>query len=83
MIAGYDHVLLVSFYTQEAKQLSDKATMWGNWAESYEKHPESLEKDAAEHTAHCRVIAEVYCKAATEAEALAKQHCAHAQTMCR
>jgi hypothetical protein len=83
MIAGGDHVLLVSFYTQEAKQLSEKATMWESWAEFYEKHPESLEKDAAEHAAHCRAIAEGYRKAATEAEALAKQHLVHAQMISR
>lgn len=83
MIAGGDHVLLVSFYTQQAKDLSDKAAMWENWAEFYEKHPESLEKDAAEHATHCRAIAEGYRKAAAEAEALAKGHQAHAQMMRR
>jgi hypothetical protein len=83
MIAGGDHVLLVSFYTQEAKQLSDKAMMWESWAEFYEKHSESLEKDAAEHAAHCRAIAEGYRKAAKEAEALVKEHRVHAQMISR
>jgi hypothetical protein len=75
MIDQQDHSGLAMHYSQEAKELREKATHWEFMAEFYEQHPEPEAKaDAAQHAAHCRTIAQSYRKAADEADALAAEH---------
>jgi len=75
LIEEADHAGLVSYYTQEAQTLRQKAQEWEFMAEFYEQHPASYAKaNPAQHAAHCRAITESYRKAAGEAEALAREH---------
>ncbi len=66
---------LANYYAQQAEEFRHMARDWEFMAELYEKHPELLAKpDAAQHVAHCRALADIYRKAAEEAEKLAIEH---------
>ena len=67
-INSNDHSALVTFYSDQAKELNEKAKFWDMVAETYEKH-----KDSA-HASHCRTIAKDYRQAAQEADALVVEH---------
>ena len=70
-----DHSALVTYYSEQAKELQDNAKHWDMIAETYEKHQEPAGKaSSAEHAAHCRSIAKDYRQAAQEADALAREH---------
>ena len=70
-----DHSALLTYYSEQAKELQDRAKHWDMIAEAYEKHPEPAGKtSSAEHAAHCRSIAKDYRQAAQEADALAREH---------
>lgn len=75
MISTNDHHGLANYYSQQAQELREKARQWEFMAEYYDVHSEGLSKaEAAQHSAHCRAIAESYKKAAGEADALAQKH---------
>jgi hypothetical protein len=75
MINANDHNGLSNYYSQQAKDLREKAKQWEFTAEYYEKHSDPHGKtEPKQHAAHCRAIAQSYGKAAEEAEALAQEH---------
>src|SRR5262249_804088 len=68
-----DHSSLLTYYSEQAKELQEKAKHWDMIAEAYEKHPDPSSKTSpAEHAAHCRTIAKDYRQAAQEADVLAR-----------
>ena len=70
-----DHSALLTYYSEQAKELQDRAKHWDMIAEAYEKHQEPSGKTSpTEHAAHCRSIAKDYREAAKEADALAREH---------
>ena len=75
MINANEHVGLANYYTQQAKELRDKAKQWEFTAEHYDRHSEPHGKtEPTQHAAHCRAIAQNYMKAADEADELAREH---------
>jgi hypothetical protein len=70
-----DHSALVTYYySEQAKELREKATHWDIIAKVYEKHEEPAGKTSpAEHAAHCKSITKDYRHAADEADALASE----------
>lgn len=78
LIAKDDHAALAVWYEKDAAHLREHAKDMLAMAEAYEKRPGrksrgvvSTKLDFAEH---CQVIADMYNKAAAEADALAEEH---------
>ena len=77
MIDTNDHAGLAYYYSEQAKELMEKAKGWEATAENYDRHSEPHGKtEPKQHAAHCRAIAQSYVKATAEAEELAREHSA-------
>ena len=74
-ITENDHSTLIRYWSEQAKEMREKAKRFDELAEAYEKSQKLGDKSSgALHAAHCREIAGNFRLAANGAEVLADSH---------
>ena len=74
-ITENNHSVLASYWSEQAKEMREKAKRFDEIAEAYEKSQKPGDKPSnALHAAHCRGIADNYRHSASGAEVLADSH---------
>jgi len=78
LVAKNDHAALAAWYDKEAAHLRQHAKDMMRMVDEYEKNPgpdtRDVESPKLDFVSHARAVAELYEKAAEQAEALAQVH---------